>query len=330
MKPYRVGLVGMGQIAAGYDNPSDRAVRTHLKAVLQEPRLCLAAVADIDEIKARAELARFGSTADILSPEQILQADLDVLCIATPDGTHLDLVELAAAGSAKLVLCEKPLECDGQRRRQACRAMEKNGGTLVMNHSRQWLPDIGNAFARASGGDYGAPISAVVHYCRGFRHNGIHALDLLAGFLGGQVLSASRIADDIFDYSAQDATRSLLVTLDFGGHAVPVLIRGIDGRIQNTFEFDIRFERARVRVFDDKWTRMEIYGKAVSEYFGFADELTLTHQFVDEPASLMQRAWCNVADYLQGEAPMASSGSNALLAYDLADAILDQAGRSQR
>jgi predicted dehydrogenase len=316
----------MGRIAAGFDNPSDSAVRTHLKAILSEPRLLLKAVADVDERRAVSELSRFGVEADVVSPTSLLQADVDVLCVATPDGTHLDLIERAAAGSATTIFCEKPLEPTQQRRRQVAQAIEELGRTLVLNHSRRWIPGLQRFIDQARAGDYGVPVSATVHYCRGFQHNGVHALDLVAAFLGGHVRSASELDADLHDYSAEDPTRSLLVKLESAGRSVPMFFRGVDGRSQTVFEVDIRFERARIRVFDDLWARMEFYTPAPTDFTGFAEELTLSERFEDNPPSLLRRAWSNLADHLGDNATMISSGHDALMAYDLADSILEHIG----
>jgi predicted dehydrogenase len=111
-RTYRVGLLGMGRIMAGLDIPGDAAVRTHLKGLLCEPRLKLAMVSDLKPEHAAAELRRFAVDAAVVPTEAILSADLDALCIATPDGTHLDYVQRAAKGSARVLLVEKPLEAD--------------------------------------------------------------------------------------------------------------------------------------------------------------------------------------------------------------------------
>lgn len=318
--PFRTGILGMGRIAAGFDAPGDLAIRTHVKAILGEPRLQITQVADRDTTRAKAEAARFGLDAKVVLPEEILKADLDVLCIATPDGSHSDYCR-ALSGQVRLVLAEKPLEGDRAARAAMLSLLRSRGTTLVVHHQRRWIPNVVEWMNEAGAGGFGKPLSVVIYYTRGFRHNGIHALDLVAGFVGSEVASAGPLSDAIVDYAAADKTLSLLFTLKHPEGLVPATMFGIDGRKQTAFSVDIRFERARVSIFDEAGVCAELHRLSSVDLGDFAPELRSVSRFRDNPPRLLCDVWGNIADHLEHGKSLACADRNVLAAYDLADAI---------
>ena len=92
----RIGLVGLGDIA----------VRAHLPALEHEPRVALAAVADLDEERLAAAPAGVRTTTDAASV--LADPDLDAVVVATPPAATARLVR-AALEAGKWVLAEKPL-----------------------------------------------------------------------------------------------------------------------------------------------------------------------------------------------------------------------------
>ena len=298
MAPFRVGILGMGKMSAGFDSPDDARICTHVKAVLADARMQIVQVADRDSARAAREAQRFGLTAAVVSPEEICAADLDVLCIATPDDTHAAFARRAAAGPARIVLCEKPLDGDVAARNAICSSFAGRGRQFAINHLRRWIPGLGAWSAEARAGVFGPPLSVCVHYTRGLRHNGIHALDLIAAFLGPKLGSVRQIGPAIVDLDADDPTRTLDGTFETTLGAVPFTLFGVDGRLQTVFSVDIRFERARVTVYDENGIRAELYRAAPVAFAGYAPELCATERYHDDPPRLMAEVWHNVADHL--------------------------------
>lgn len=317
---FRVGILGMGRIAAGFDDPGGPAIQTHVKAILSEPRLSIACVSDLDLGRARSEVNRYGIEASVVSPEEILKANLDALCIATPDGSHLDYCRMID-GKVRVALVEKPLEGDGAQRRSVVTKLAERDIALVINHQRRWIPDMAGWIAEARAGRFGKPVSVVIHYSNGFRHNGVHAFDLVAAFVGTEVLSAVSAHDAVVDYGMSDPTRTLFVTL---AGPTPVAIFGINANVQTAFSVDIRFEQARVLVFDESGIRAELFRAADIGVVGFSSELRPVSKFHDDPPRLLAEVWRNIADYLELGAPLACEGDDALAAYDLADSIVSR------
>ena len=321
---FRVGVIGMGRVAAGFDAPAGPAIRTHLKGILADPRFELACVADIDQGRARAELARFKVKAEIAAPEALALAALDVLCIASPDDTHLDLAQRAAGGRSRVVLVEKPLGGAPAQQSALAERLAARGATLAVNHTRRWIPNVANWIAEAKSGGFGRPMSGVVHYSRGLRHNGIHAFDLIGAFFGTHVSGVKTIAPAIEDFDGSDPTRSLVVTLAADPGHIPVVLLGIDGRIQSEFSVDLRFEKARVHIFDRDGIRAEVHRPADSGFDGFAQELRPVGVFHDDPPRLFGTLWSNIADHLDGKGSIACAGMDGLLGYELMDRVVRQ------
>ena len=317
----RVGLLGMGRIAAGFDNPGDDAVTTHLKAILGDPRLALIAAADTDRDRAARELARFGVALAPISPEDFLETALDVVCIATPDGTHLDYLDRMSDRDFKVILVEKPLEPDRVRRTNTYRKLEARGTQLVVHHTRRWIPQLASWIAAGRAGDYGSPVSAVMTYNRGLRHNGVHALDLVGAFLGLEMAGGTRIGPAHHDFSDLDPTISGTVLIRHGTGDVPLHIVGVDGRKLSAFEFDLRFDRARIRIFDEGGVRAELYLPSASTP-GFADELSRADVFEDVPAAMLKLVWSNIANHLGSGEPLRCEGRSALATYNLVDDVI--------
>jgi predicted dehydrogenase len=316
---YRAGLLGTGNIGAGWDEPADAAITTHLKACLAERRFELTMLADADRSRATRERDRLGARSEVVDIDALLDAELDVLCIATPDETHLDY---ARACRARVVLVEKPLGGDDVARRELLAAIKRRGGTLIVHHQRRWIPGLAAFAAEARDGAVGRPLAGSVHYTRGLRHNGVHALDLLAATLGTRVATARAIGTPVIDRDPRDPTRSLLLELIVDDQRVPVLCIGIDGRRQTVFAVDIRFERGRLVVADEDGVRAYFHRPHPVDTNGFAPELRTQTSFHDNPPRLTAAVWSSIADHLDGGAEPPSSNESALAAYDLADAMI--------
>lgn len=95
-----VGCAGMGD--------------THAEAVEATDGTTLVACADIDDENARSFANDHGTAWYTDSAEMAVDADLDLVSVCTPNGTHLEIVtDLAEAGVD--ILCEKPLEITPER-----------------------------------------------------------------------------------------------------------------------------------------------------------------------------------------------------------------------
>lgn len=93
----RFGLIGCGGVS-----------NRHYEAILAIPGATLVAVSDISTARANAVAKLTGAEACGDYQALIDRADIDVVCIVTPTGTHAELVR-ACARAKKHVVVEKPL-----------------------------------------------------------------------------------------------------------------------------------------------------------------------------------------------------------------------------
>ncbi len=316
-----VGFVGFGLIAAGFDRPGGPEINTHLKACLADGRFDVAMVADPDTASATATLRSWGVAAPVAATEVVLDAALDVLCIASPDALHAEHLARAARGSARVILCEKPWSGDAAERADVLANVAARGAVLVVNHTRRWIPPLARWMEQARAGEFGPALSARLVYGRGLRHNAVHGLDLVAGFLDPRVVDVQDWGDAIHDYSTEDPTRSLLVTLACGAHRLPLWIEGIDGRLQSTFGVELRFTDARVAIDDDGGANARLWRGAPAPLPDFAPGLAQTEYWSATPPGPMALLWSELGDHLMTGTRLRHCGTDCAGAYSLLDAL---------
>lgn len=189
MKSIGVGIIGAGvgsRQAPGFLN--HRLISHIVLCDTNRPRLEAAA----------AKLKITDTTADWR--ELIKREDLGLISVASPDHLHLEMV-LAALGSGKHVLCEKPMAMNLAEARQIIAAVDRSGRKLMVNNVLRFYPCfrrlkqlvdegmLGTIYAAE--GDY---LHNTLHLIRGgwrgrHRHSvmtggGVHLLDLLRWMVG--------------------------------------------------------------------------------------------------------------------------------------------------
>ncbi len=316
-----VGIVGLGRIGAGFDEPNGKSVRTHLKACLRDRRFRVAMLADADADRARREAERFNVDAKVTDVDELLRTRLDVVAIATPDETHLPFAARAVEAGGRAIVIEKPIGGTHAERHDLLRRASAQSVMLVANYPRRFLPKVAGWLDAARRGEFGQPISARIRYGRGFRHNAIHGLDLIVGCMDGKVRKACRFGAEFDDYSAADRTITLGAEMIVGKRAVPLWVNGVDGRMQTVFEVELVFERGRMLLVDEDGIRAHFFSP-VELSGGFAAELRHIGEITDDPPCLMQKLWGTVGDVLLGGRPTMATATSGFAADDLADQLL--------
>lgn len=138
---FAVALLGAGRIG-----------RIHAANIAAHPDLRLSHVADVD-LAAGDDLAdRHG--AKVAEVDAILvDGSVDAVLVATSTDTHLDLT-LHAHRAGKHVFCEKPVDMDLARAREA--ADELSGDRVMVGFNRRFDPNFADLRARLADGSMGA------------------------------------------------------------------------------------------------------------------------------------------------------------------------------
>ncbi len=125
--PLRVGLVGCGDIAPA-----------HARALAQTKRARLVACTDVVEASARSLGEQFGVPVAATLEELLARDDVDLVTIATPAFTHLEITQ-AAAKAGKAVLCEKPMAANLDDADDMIDACEEAGVPLAVCFPARYL-----------------------------------------------------------------------------------------------------------------------------------------------------------------------------------------------
>ncbi len=308
MSRLRVGIIGLGRMACGYDRPEGEVIQTHVKACLAHPGLELAVISDRDLVQAAKVKSTWDLAASIVHPDEFPGSELDIVCISSPRETHLPLLVQLSAAPPRLIFCEKPLAQSVADAREAVARLDRGGCMLAVNYLRRWIPGLAGWLREARAGALGALLMANATYSGGFWNNASHALDILAAALGDAAGDIRLAAPPIHDRGSEDPTLTLTFTL--GGACVR--LHGVDGRIATVFEVDMLFEKARIRVWDCGGIRAQMDRLQPIEIDGYAPELVPTEHFLDAPPRLMAHVWANLADHLS---------HNLRLAVDVHDTL---------
>lgn len=180
----RVGILGAGRIAQGYDGPSDEAILTVSHAIQRSSRLTIGGYFDVDPQKSEQAEAKWGVPATPRDRGAWFESNWDVVYIATPDANHVADLREAIAHSPKAIWVEKPLALKFSDGDAVLADAERRGIPVVVNYLRRWHPGTQDLSAMITSGVIGKPLFGVFAASGGAAHNGVHLFDLFAQFWG--------------------------------------------------------------------------------------------------------------------------------------------------
>ena len=188
-----------------------RIGQVHARAIASVPGAELVAIAEPNATAAEAARAAFGCeirTIDACAAA----ADVDAVVICTPTNTHADLIEQFVKAGKK-VFCEKPVDLEVARVKQALAVVEAEGGTLMVGFQRRFDPDfmalksaiddgkIGDVeMITLTSRDPGPPPAEYIKVSGGiFRDMTIHDFDVARWLLGEEVTTVRAAASVLTD-----------------------------------------------------------------------------------------------------------------------------------
>lgn len=141
--PLRVGLIGTGRIG-----------QVHAMSVSSHPELTLHRVADVFAEGAKNTAESFGGTATDNPQELFSAGDLDMLIIASPTSTHIDLIE-GAIDAGIPAFCEKPIDLDMERVDRLRKKANSTSVPIGLGFNRRFDPHFLDLWARVKAGHIG-------------------------------------------------------------------------------------------------------------------------------------------------------------------------------
>lgn len=295
----KVGIVGLGNIAAGYSDPGDAAPYTHAGGIDHSSRTELAAVADISEDardKFRAKWGKcFPSTRYYNSSKEMLAAGgLDVVTICTRGPHHHAALLEAIKAGPKAIFLEKPPTCSLAQMDEATAAAKAANITITVSYSRHWGPRVLRMSELIGDGLIGE-VTSVVGYCgESFLSYSSHTTDMIcqfAGYCPVAVFARGKVPTlDIPDgYEPEPKLLSMVIEFENGVIGTQI---GHDGE-HGSFCCDV--------VGTDGRARIPFYGSA-SARDNKGNPIDLEGHAMPAAASPFKLAYEQIADHLDGGA----------------------------
>ena len=254
----KVGIIGCGRIAGGFEGDSEReSPCTHAGAYALHPRVIVTAISD----KSKEALIHFSKTWKInntyLDYNQMLQSEnLDMISICSDENSHYQMVLDASKSGVKLIFCEKPIAKNSAQAKEMISSCKKNNVKLVINHSRRWHNNFINVKSIIDSKEFGEIISITGRYTSGLRVMGTHMIDIMS-FLCGKINSLNGVKQEkkvkgklrySENFSSEDPSYS--VFMNFNNNIVGFL-EGSCRKNYLLFEIDIHFSDGRISIVDN-------------------------------------------------------------------------------
>ncbi len=151
MSAYRFGIVGLSWItsdpAVAGTHPvlGNSMPHTHLTGLARIPEATVVAGCDISATARQQFIERWDTTWPGLAvfddyQRMLADVDLDIVCVATPDHLHAQIVKDAAEAGVKGIFCEKPMSTHTDEVDDMIAALDAHGVVCSVNHTRRWNP----------------------------------------------------------------------------------------------------------------------------------------------------------------------------------------------
>ncbi len=284
---YNAIIIGAGAIAGGYDSIDDNSILTHAHAYKKHPLINFLGFYDVDMAKAKYMAQKWNTNAF-----ESLNAipSVDIVSICTPDKYHLDSVQEVLSLNPKFIFLEKPAGVNFEEIKILVAISQKI--PIQVNYSRRFIPQFQQLAKRIDKGEFGKFIAGHGFYGKGYIHNGSHMRDLLELFLGS-IISVQELSAQN-DFYEHDLTKDMRLCFDNGAF----YMQGVDCNIVTMFEFDLIFEKWRIRILDG--------GQNVEEYCVDNDPLYDNYKIFSCVSSFTIQATCalknavdNMIDHLE-------------------------------
>jgi len=250
LEKIRCAVVGLGRI--GWRLEEDRLREkpcTHAGAICRDPDCTLVGGCDIDPRRCSAFSRRYvGVTVTTDLDVMMRTVSPEIVHIATPADTHLQVLERALSHNPRLFVCEKPLAGSVREAARLAGYQESGRARILVNHPRRYSKDYQRVKAHLDGGSFGVLLS--VHGRLSFGagepalevllHDGTHLIDVV------QYLVAAPLRIRSAERFGRDEAESIALCCQ--ADAVPVLVEVGTGRDYVQFELDLSFSQGRIRI----------------------------------------------------------------------------------
>lgn len=249
---FDVVVIGAGNIAANYDNPTDEYLLTHAHAISNSTHFNLVGFYDVNQEAARKAAEKWHCSWFHDMSTAISAAN--IICIAVPDIYHYSVLrQCLEQTGVEAVIVEKPYMATLSEAHNIQELLNKCSIPVILNYSRRFMPEF-SELKRWITDVAGNLICGNCYYGKGTLHNGSHLIDIMRYFFGN--LKVGQVIDKIVDFAPTDPSCDFYLYANnkksrFYFHPIPC------DRV-TTFEFDLMFTNGRIR-YSDEMGKFEYY-----------------------------------------------------------------------
>lgn len=261
---YKVGIIGAGQIASGYDSPLSNDYLTHAHTISELDDFYLEGFYDINQSQMNRAAKKWNTNA-YSTAEELVKAS-DIIVCAVPDDHHYEMLKRIFESDTHLcgVICEKPLALKPDQGAEICALYKSRDILLTVNYTRRFLDGFDEAKRKIK--IFGDFVRGNCYYGKGLMHNGSHMINIIDHILGLSDISDVGILESVNDYSEDDLSVSFYLTLC--GKA-RVYFQVIPCNITSAFQFELFFEKGKL-CYDSTQERIYVYDiGALKKYTGY-------------------------------------------------------------
>mgnify|MGYP001572099296 CR=1 FL=1 len=258
---FKAAVIGCGFIAGAREELAGRAIYSHGKAYRKNAAFKELGFVDVNPGRAKALARKFGGKPyrDVAALLEALRPDVVSVCV--PDDRHFDVLRqlLESPTPPKAVFAEKPV-CATREQLDALFRLERTSGArIIVNHTRRFDTAHRRLKSVIRDRELGEFLRGHVDYYGGFRHLGVHVVDLLQ-FLFDETLEPMDLRYCCDSKYPDDPTLDGRLML---GKA-PINLAGIPERHYQILDIDLLFTRGQIKI-SDFGQRIEVLRKTVNE-----------------------------------------------------------------
>lgn len=312
---YKVGIIGAGMIAAGYDDPNSENILTHAHAVGINNKTELIGFFDVNKEKSNAAANKW--KALVFESIHDLVKECDIVCCATPDQLHYDTLKaiLLSPEELRAIICEKPIATNLMQATQIIRDYSSLGIPVVVNYTRRFLGGFGTL--KDIVGNLGKFILGNCYYGKGLLHNGSHMVNLVDYIIGITGYKKLCTIEQVNDFYEKDP--SIAFFLEFGDDA-RLFFHVIPNTITSVFQFELFFEKGKL-LYDSTLEQVKVYEvKEWEKYPGYTHYKEIGIIKTDR-SEAMVNLYEDVINVISNGSKSKSDGESAVETLRICDAV---------
>ena len=258
---YKSFIIGCGRIA-GYSDNNDVNDFTHGYAYQENPDIQLAGCMDLHSKKGQLFAKKFNCTSFDNFQDGITSTGSEIVSICTTDNTHYAVAKsiLEMDSNIRVVFLEKPACSTLDEMDHLIALSAEKSIDIVVNHTRRFDNRYKEIRNNIADGKYGDLVTGIITYYSGWQHNGVHIIDTLS-YLFDDSVEIESVQNGANSPYPEDPT--IDGKFFFSNLSGELQLMSFDERYYQLFEFDLRFEKARLRI-EDFGTRILLEKKEVN------------------------------------------------------------------